>query len=253
MPQDQPEQDAAMAAADLYKKLQSGFYRTKEQKRCRINGDTSKLRFAEGITDKQKRLLADFRFRTETLAGTQEIRTGIGQVCFWGSVVYGNGIFMTVSPGGRHNYLAVRLSRYRSRDPYVTHALTMDANKYIGKDHPSLEAKENDRFHFEVQGYDLRRLLQARDPLAPALDFGVQIRTQVAPIFGIRMCPECPHSAEYDAPCQDSFGSNAEAMGGAAGRSGIGCAVQSSATNQAAHCTFTFGIYPKGPPASYPR
>ena len=37
-------------------------------------------------------------------------------------VVYGQGIFVTISPGERHNYLAIRLSRYRARDPYMAHS-----------------------------------------------------------------------------------------------------------------------------------
>ena len=65
---------------------------------------------------------ADYRFRIRLIAGTEEIRTTIGQLCFWTSVVYGNGIFMTITPGERHNYLAIRLSRYRGRDPYITSA-----------------------------------------------------------------------------------------------------------------------------------
>ena len=49
----------------------------------------------------------------------QEIRTKIGHIGFWASIVYGHGIFMTVPPSERHNYLAIRLSRYRRHDPYV--------------------------------------------------------------------------------------------------------------------------------------
>ena len=43
----------------------------------------------------------------------------MGHLIFWSTVVYGNGIFMTVSPGERHNYLAIRLSRYRRNDPFM--------------------------------------------------------------------------------------------------------------------------------------
>ena len=46
-PQQPVEQDAAMAAAELYQKLQSGHYRTQDGKRRRIEGDMTKLRFAE--------------------------------------------------------------------------------------------------------------------------------------------------------------------------------------------------------------
>ena len=219
-PQDVVEQDAAMAAADLYEKLQTGHYLTQEGKRRRIDGDMSKLRFATGITPRQRRLLSDYNFRARQVQGTQEIRSKIGHICFWGTVVYGNGIFMTVSPGERHNYLAIRLSRYRARDPYI--ACTPENSgeaHWIGAQMPSLEASSDDFFDIHVPGYDLRRLIQARDPLAPALAFATQIRVQLAVLFGIRMCPDCPHCAESDLPCQDAFGSNAEAMGGLAGRS----------------------------------
>ena len=103
-PQEQVEQDAAMAASALYSILKSGFYRTQSGVRRPIAGDVTKLPFAEGITPLQKRLLADFRFRTRLVPGTQEIRSTIGHVCFWSSIVYGNGIFMTVTPGERHSY-----------------------------------------------------------------------------------------------------------------------------------------------------
>ena len=250
-PQDQIEQDAATAAADLYEKLQSGHYITQDGKRRRIDGDMSKLRFAQGVTPEQKRLLADFSFRTKQIAGTQEIRSKIGHVCFWGSVVYGNGIFMTISPGERHNYLAIRLSRYRNRDPYITQGDSAE-REWIGTDRPSLQANEGDRFQlpsleanehdeikFEVPGYDLRRLIQARDPLAPALAFAVQVRCVLATLFGIRMCPDCPHCAEGESPCQDAFGSNAEAMGGIAGRSdGLAGAVECQKISGSLHLHF---------------
>ena len=79
-PQEPVEQDAAMAAGDLYKILQHGEYRTLEGHTKAIAGDLTKLRFAVGITPQQERLLADFRFRTQRIPGCQEIRTKIGHV-----------------------------------------------------------------------------------------------------------------------------------------------------------------------------
>ena len=67
---DDVEQDVAMAAAKLYEQLEQGYYRDQNQKRHRITGDMSKLRFAEGITPQQKQILADVRFRTRNLPGT---------------------------------------------------------------------------------------------------------------------------------------------------------------------------------------
>ena len=91
-PQNAVEQDAAMAAADLYDKLQSGYYTTQDGTRKKIDGNASKLRFAEGVTAKQKQLFADFSFRTKLIPSTQEVRSKIGHVCLWASVGYGNGI-----------------------------------------------------------------------------------------------------------------------------------------------------------------
>ena len=164
-PQNAVEEDAAMAAAALVQKLEHGCYMDRGKRR-KINGDFSKLMFAEHLTPLQRKLLSDFRFRCQAVAGTQEIRKKIGHLGFWASVVYGNGIFMTVSPGERRNYLAIRLSRYRQQDPFI--AADTDAAKeqrpLAGKDRPSLEPEELDEFHVEVPGYDLRRLLLAQDP-----------------------------------------------------------------------------------------
>ena len=69
-PTEEIQQDAAMAAADLYNTLHTGKYRTQGGQIRRIDGDMSKLPFAESITKQQRRILADFRFRTKLLPGT---------------------------------------------------------------------------------------------------------------------------------------------------------------------------------------
>ena len=145
-------------------------------------------------------MLADFRFRCKAVPGTSEIRVKIGHVGFWAGVVYGNGIFMTISPSERHNYLAIRLSRYRKDDPFVA-----KSTKWIGSDEPSLEPSPDDEYEVNIPGYDLRRILMAEDPLAAANAFFVQIRTILATVLGIRMCPHCPHCSESAYPCQDGF------------------------------------------------
>ena len=212
--------DYAQGAAGAYKLLDTGTYRTISGKRCKIDGDISKLPFAEGVTPIQKKLFANMRFRCAQIPGTQEIRSKIGHVGTWASVVYGNGIFMTVSPGERHNYLAIRLCRYRGGDPFV--ACDTDSARaqrpFIGADQPSLEPAVDELFGFEVPGYELRRLMQAHDPLCAVNAFFVQIRVILAECLGIRMCPDCPHCVYSDNPCQDSFGSVAELMGGMSGR-----------------------------------
>ena len=74
--------------------------------------------FAENVSPLQKQLLADFRFRTAMIPGTQELRVQIGKVRFWATVTYGHPLFLTISPSEGHSYLALRLSRYRSHDPH---------------------------------------------------------------------------------------------------------------------------------------
>ena len=111
--------DAAIAAADLMEKLDTGYYRDNNNKRRRINGDFSKLLFAEKLSPLQRKLVSDFRFRCAAIPGTQEIRTKIGNLGFGAGVNYGNGIFCTVSPGERHSYLACKLMRYRRDDPFT--------------------------------------------------------------------------------------------------------------------------------------
>ena len=101
-----------------------------------MNGDFSKLLFAENLSKLQRKLLSDFRFRCKAIPGTQEIRTKIGHLGFWASVIYGLGIFITISPSERHNYLAIKLSRYRSDDPYAANAANLP---WISQERPRLE------------------------------------------------------------------------------------------------------------------
>ena len=189
-------------------------------KRQKINGDVGKLHMAANLSNAQKQLLANMRFRCAQVSGTQEMRTKIGHIGTWAAVQYGLGIFMTISPGERHNYLALRLCRYRGGDPFVA-CDTENAKvqkPYIGMSKPSLELKTTDIFGVDVPGYDLRRIMQAQDPLCVVNAFFVQIVTILATCLGARMCPSCPHCSTLPNPCQDSFGSVAEPLGGFAGR-----------------------------------
>ena len=191
-PCDDVEQDAALAAAQIYEKLHTGTYKTQTGRRRKIDGDVSKLLYAEGLTQQQRRILSDFNFRTRSLPGTQGIRTKIYHTCFWGQVVYGNGIFMTISPGERHNYLAIKLSRYRGQDPFILCSDTSAERAWIGPDAPSLMPLSDDVFEIHVPGHDLRKPIQSRDPLACVNAFQVQVRVILATLLGLRTCPPFP-------------------------------------------------------------
>ena len=87
-------------------------------------------------------------------------------------MVYGLGIFITISPSERHNYLAVKFSRYRSDDPYAANAANFP---WINQERPRLKPIPEDEFSVDIPGYDHRRILLAEDPLAAANAFFVQI------------------------------------------------------------------------------
>ena len=105
--------------------------------------------------------------------------------------------------------------RYRQDDPFTEVLLN---KAWASGTEPALEPQEKHEFEVHMPGYDVRRLMMAEDPLAAANAFFVQIRTVLATILGIRMCPFCPHCSNTKYPCQDALGSVAEAMGGIAGR-----------------------------------
>ena len=71
---------------------------------------------------------------------------------------------------------------------------------------------------FDLPDYDLRRLMNCRDPVSCVYAFRVTILCVVAPLLGLRMCPDCPHCCKSEKPCMDSFGSNGTPMGGSVGR-----------------------------------
>ena len=148
-PCDGVEQDAALAAAEIYEKLHTGPYETQTGQRRKIARDVSKLLYAEELTQQQRRIFADFSFRTRSIPGTQGIRTKIYHTRFWGQVVYGNGIFMTISPGERPNYLAITPSRYRGQDPFILCSDTLAERAWIGPDAPCLTPLSDDVFEIK--------------------------------------------------------------------------------------------------------
>ena len=94
---------------------------------------------------------------------------------------------------------------------------------WIGYDAPSLETSDDNSAGCEavvvdLPDYDTRKLMTTRDPLCSVQAFKVMARVVLPALYGLRMCPECPHCALSARPCMDAFGSNATPMGGSAGR-----------------------------------
>ena len=84
-----------------------------------------------------------------------------------------------------------------------------EERKWIGKDKPSLEATYEDIFEFDIPGYDMWRLIMARDPLCAVNAFWTYVIKAFAPMYGLRVCPMCPRCSTQANPCKNVFGSNA--------------------------------------------
>ena len=178
----------------------------------------SKLHRVIGLTALQKAILQNMFFMSSRLEGTRQIRKMIGHLLTGGRIVYGLPVFMTVTPSERHSGWAIRFSRYRKSDPGVRVG-SPEFTPYAGYNVPSLYGSlESEEADIDLPEYDLRRLMVNRDPLCALYAFLVNIKVVLANLYGIRMCPDCPHCVEEDHPCMDIYGSNATPMGGSAGR-----------------------------------
>ena len=112
---------------------------------------------------------------------------------------------------------------------------------WIGSHRPSLRPQDiienaEEMAEVDLLDYDTRRLITSRDPLCCVHAFRVMTRVVLPSIYGLRMCPRCPHCAKGADACMDTFGSNATAMGGAAGRcDAMVAAVESQAADGVLH------------------
>ena len=103
------------AADMLFKRLHCGTYTTQGQKRP-INGDITKLQYADGLSGEEKILVGCFGKVTKKVAGSQSLRPRIGHSMFGYRVNHGEGQFFTISPSTRHSSLIHRLQRNRRCD-----------------------------------------------------------------------------------------------------------------------------------------
>ena len=118
--------DLCDSAAELYRTLYGGYYRTAGGRRRAVGGDIAKLRHAEHLSGKAKVLLRSIQYVSSHLGGVQEVRTKIGNALFGARVVYGEPLFVTVSPSSRHSGSASFLFKFR---PTTSCALTHCRNK----------------------------------------------------------------------------------------------------------------------------
>ena len=69
-----------------------------------------------------------------------------------------------------------------------------------------------------LPSYDERRRILATDSLASVEGFRVMVQLTYKYLLGVNYCSNCPDCALSGDPCQDLFGSSAQAEGGIFGR-----------------------------------
>jgi len=212
----------------------------------RVNGDFTRLRYADGITEDEEDLLRLYRKSTRCLAGGQEMRRTFLPKTNGFRIVYGDCIFLTITPDRRRSSLVWRFHRARRNDTFLQDydgverdRTTYWRRKWSGPNEPSLYHDE-EFVGFEIDAQELAsfptvdecKAMSARDPLSTVLHYDVCIRGSLSLITGLRMCFHCPNCSvervrddgagsgrtEFHncgmRPCQNKFGRNGRALGG---------------------------------------
>ena len=192
---------------------------------------------ADGVTPAEKTILRAYLNTTENIAGCQAIRRKIGHCCFGMRTVYGETIFVTVSPNRRHSSMILKMSRARRNDTSLKgdDPVASARRRFCGKDVPRIFSHKC--YSDDAQGEAtvkeiplpalwIRQACNAQDPIASCHHYLFFMRVILPGIFGLRMCFSCPDcSSERDEyqyqrnahPCSDYLGCNSKLMGGYAG------------------------------------
>ena len=202
-----------------------------------INGRIESLFQDDKIGSCGKLILKSYLNTTRHIAGCQAIRQKIGHILFGFRVVYGECLFVTVSPNRRHSALIFRLSRARKNDTMLrqTNATMHWRSQYCGPKQPRFMSSF--AIDMDIDGVQAaaeiplppllnRQAWNAQDPLASDHHYRVIMHVVIPASFGVRMCFNCPHcnvdanDPNVDAKfvgCGDLLASNSKLMGGFAG------------------------------------
>ena len=197
----------------LYDVLCNGYVSTGSQRR-RIDGDTTQLPFADGLTEEERRIAQKVNYLASHMPGNPMTRRVMGQVQFGARIIYGDCVFMTVSLNEQHSALVLRMMRGRRADPMLGTKTMQENNaaKWLMVDVPNLEEMETAEVEIPVPAASVRAQLAAQNPHAVMSAFQLEVRVRLAQLLGLRMCFRCP-----DCRCRDRFGSNMLPCGGVFG------------------------------------
>ena len=206
-----------------------------------INGKVELLFKDDNISSLGKLIMKSYLDTTRHISGCQAIRKKIGHILFGFRVVFGECLFITVSPNRRHSSLLLRLSRARGHDTLLrrTDATSKFRKQYHGSDLPKFMSST--ACHNDVDGQAVaaeiplppllaRQAWIAQDPLASVHHYQVIMYVVLPAAFGVRMCLHCPWcnpdtGVDYVKGvrgCSDMLGCNHKLVGGFAG---IACAM----------------------------
>ena len=226
----------------IWKKISDNWVQIGDRK-VPLNGNLGLLFSDANVNSTDKIILRSYLSVTSNISGCQALRRRIGHILFGFRCVYGECLFVTVSPNRRHSSLIFRLSRARVNDPGMLgrDKDSLDAGKrtaywrhrYASPDEPKIftekcvtsdltgaeVAKE-----IELPEWLVRQQWVAQDPLASVHYYVVIMRVLIPAAFGVRMCFHCPDcNADCDTRCEryescsDYLGNNHKTMGGYAG------------------------------------
>ena len=207
------------------------------ERKKNINGNIGMLFSADGVTAAEKTILRAYLNTTENIAGCQAIRRKIGHCCFGMRTVYGETIFVTVSPNRRHSSMILKMSRARRNDTSLKgdDPVARARRRFCDKDVPRIFSHKC--YSDDAQGEAtvkeiplpalwIRQACNAQDPISSCHHYLFFMRVILPGIFGLRMCFLCPdcnrETCEYQYhrnahPCSDYLGCNSKLMGGYAG------------------------------------
>ena len=89
-------------------------------RRMPIAGDTTKLPYAEGLTNFERELARKVAVLASQMPGSPQVRVLMGHCHFGARICFGDCLFFTISPNEQHSALVLRLSRSRRRDPLLS-------------------------------------------------------------------------------------------------------------------------------------
>ena len=92
--------------------------------RVPLNGDTTRLALAEGLTVQERKLARMMAYKAQNMPGTGEVRLVMAHGHWGARVNFGDCLFFTISPNEKHSALVLKLSRYRRNDPCVQYGTT---------------------------------------------------------------------------------------------------------------------------------